>query len=573
MPNYLIIKNKNGQATHIETSLTGSALLFEQKLNKGTAFTKEERIELNLLGKLPEQIETLDEQVRRCYQQYNEKVTALAKFIYLTGLQDSNEVLFYRLIESHLEEMLPIIYTPTVGLAVQSYSLEYRRVRGVFVAYPNRHRMREIIRNRFNQNVDLVLATDGEGVLGIGDQGIGGMFIAIAKLVVYTLCGGIPPNRVLPIQLDVGTDNPVLLADPFYLGWRHPRVRGSDYDDFIHEFVTVVKEELPGAYLHWEDFGRENATRILKAHRKELATFNDDMQGTGATVLACVLAAAQASGYELSEHRIVMMGAGTAGMGITNQIFDAICRTGVSPKEAYKQFWLIDRPGLLLSDTQGLTQEQKPFARSAEERESWNALAGRDVLTLLDVVKAVKPTILIGCSAVAGAFSEVVIKAMAEQVKHPIIMPLSNPTSRAEAKPEDIIEWTDGKALVATGSPFDPVIYKGKTIRIAQSNNAFIFPGLGLGVIASKANQVSDQMIRVAADVLSDCSPTRSDPSEPLLPSFENIHAVSKKIALAVATQARQEGFAQVDDKTDLKACIDRYFWKPQYLPIQKMKG
>lgn len=570
MPKYLIKKDKNGKTTHVETALSGSALLFEQKLNKGTAFTQEERLALDLLGKLPERIETLDEQVERCYQQYNEKVTALAKFIYLTGLHDSNEVLFYRLIKDHLEEMLPIIYTPTVGLAVQSYSLEYRRVRGVFLSYPNREHMREIIHNRFNQNIDLVLVTDGEGVLGIGDQGIGGMFIAIAKLVVYTLCGGIAPNRVLPIQLDVGTDSKQLLDDPLYLGWRHPRVRGKEYDDFIQKFVEVIKEELPGAYLHWEDFGRENATRILKAHRKELATFNDDMQGTGATVLACVLAAAKASGCDLSQHRIVMMGAGTAGMGITNQIFDAICDMGVSPEEAYKQFWLMDRPGLLLADTEGLTDEQKPFARPTAEHAQWDQVAGDDGLSLLEVVETVKPTILIGCSAVVGAFNEQVVKAMAKNVERPIILPLSNPTSRAEAKAEDLIKWTDAKALIATGSPFDPVTYKGREIRIAQSNNAFVFPGLGLGIIASKANRVSDKMIRVAADALSECSPVHEDPQEPILPSLSDIEEVSRKIALAVAEQARAEGYAQVGKEVDLKECVDHYFWTPSYLPIRK---
>lgn len=572
MPKYLIKKDKNGKTTHVESAITGSALLFEQKLNKGTAFTPEEREELDLLGKLPERVETLEEQVGRCYQQYNEKVTALAKFIYLTGLHDSNEVLFYRVLKEHLEEMLPIIYTPTVGLAVQSYSLEYRRVRGVFVSYPNRDKMREIISNRFNQNIDLVLVTDGEGVLGIGDQGIGGMFIAIAKLVVYTLCGGVPPNRVLPIQLDVGTDNQKLLDDPLYLGWRHPRVRGKDYDDFINEFVTVIKEELPDAYLHWEDFGRENATRILKTHRDQLATFNDDMQGTGATVLACVLAAAKASGYELSQHRIVVMGAGTAGMGITNQIFDAICDAGVSKEDAYKQFWLVDRPGLLFADSEGLTDEQKPFALPASERAEWHAVATDGELSLLDIVNKAKPTILIGCSAVAGAFNEQVVRSMAKHVERPIILPLSNPTSRSEATPEDIINWTDAKALIATGSPFDPVEYQGKTIRIAQSNNAFVFPGLGLGVIASKANRVSDKMIRVAADTLSDCSPVHDDPQAPVLPSLSDIEAVSRKIALAVAEQARLEGHAQVPADADLKELVDHYFWTPNYLPIKKMK-
>lgn len=572
MPKYWIKRDKDGKAECVETTLSGSALMFEQKLNKGTAFTPEERVEFGLLGKLPERIETLEEQVERSYRQYNEKVTALAKFIYLTGLHDSNEVLFYRLIKDHLEEMLPIIYTPTVGLAVQSYSLEYRRVRGVFVSYPNRESMRDIIKNRFNNDIDLVLVTDGEGVLGIGDQGIGGMFIAIAKLVVYTLCGGIPPNKVLPIQLDVGTDSKQLLDDPLYLGWRHPRIRGKEYDDFINEFVTVIKEELPGAYLHWEDFGRENATRNLKKHRTELASFNDDMQGTGATVLALVLAAAKASGCDLSEHRIVMLGAGTAGMGITNQIFDAICDEGVSPEEAHKQFWLLDRPGLLFADTDGLTQEQKPFARPAEEHKQWDGAVTDDQLSLLDVVKAVKPTILIGCSAQTGAFTEQVVKAMAANADRPIILPLSNPTSRSEAKAEDLIKWTDAKALIAMGSPFDPVTYNGRKMRIAQSNNAFVFPGLGLGIIASKANQVSDRMIRVAADALSECSPVHKDPLEPLLPSFADIEEVSRKIALAVAEQARKEGFAQVSEDANLQELVDHYFWKPRYLPIKKPK-
>ncbi len=570
MAKYRIRRDKNGLVSHVETSLTGSSLLFEQKLNKGTAFSEEERMNFALLGKLPERVETIEQQVARSYQQYNEKVTALAKFIYLTGLHDSNEVLFYRLVKDHLEEMLPIVYTPTVGLAVQSYSLEYRRVRGVFLSYPNRGCMREIIRNRFNEEIDLVLVTDGEGVLGIGDQGIGGMFIAISKLVVYTLCGGIPPNRVLPIQLDLGTNNKQLLEDPFYLGWRHVRIVGKEYDDFIQEFVRAIKEELPGAYLHWEDLGRENATRILKTYRKELATFNDDMQGTGATVLACVLAASKVGGDPLAQHRIVILGAGTAGMGIANQIFDAICDTGVLPQDAYKQFWLMDRSGLLFLDTEGLTEEQKPFARSVEEKVQWAQVASEDGIFLLEVVEAIKPTILIGCSAVSGAFSEQVIKTMAKHVKRPIILPLSNPTSRAEATAEDVIKWTNAQALIATGSPFDPVMYEGRKIYIAQSNNAFIFPGLGLGIIASKAKRVSDRMIRAAADALSECSPLHKDSHAPILPSLADIEQVSRKIAWAVAKQARADGFAQVGDDVDLKECVDHYFWNPRYLPIKK---
>ena len=571
MPKYLIKRGKDGSVTHMETDLSGSALLFEQKINKGTAFTQKERVDFNLLGKLPERVETLDEQVARCYAQYGEKVTALAKFIYLAGLHDSNEVLFYRLVGDHLEEMLPIVYTPTIGLAVQSYSLEYRRVRGVFISYPNRGSIREILRNRFNQQVDLLLVTDGEGVLGIGDQGIGGMYISIGKLVVYTLCAGIPPNRVLPIQLDVGTDNQQLLDDPYYLGWRHPRIRGKEYDDFIAEFVAAVKEEFPGSYLHWEDFGRENAARNLKKYRDQLPSFNDDMQGTGATALACVLAAAKASGHSLSDHRIVMMGAGTAGMGIANQISDAIIASGVSPEEARRQFWLMDRPGLLFDDSEGLTSEQEPFTRPASERDSWKALEKQDKLGLLDVVRAVKPTILVGCSAVTGAFTEQVIRTMAKHTERPIILPLSNPTSRCEAKASDLVHWTDGKGLLAAGSPFAPVEYEGREIRISQCNNAFLFPGLGLGVIVSKATRVSDQMLRVAADTLSQCSPASTDPEAAILPTFDDIGSVSRKIALAVAQQAQAEGIAPAVSESELTDKIEAYYWRPSYLDLQKM--
>lgn len=552
----------------IETSLRGNEILDSSILNKGTAFTLEERESLGLAGRIPECVETLEEQVVRCYKQYHEKPSDLGKNIYLNALLDSNEVLFYRLVKDHLKEMLPVVYTPTVGLAVQQFSNEFRRGRGLFISRKHKGKIRSLLQNRQHPNVDLILVTDGEGVLGIGDQGLGGIDIAVAKLMVYTLCAGIPPARVLPVFLDVGTNNEKLLNDPMYLGMRQPRLSGDEYDEFVEEFVEAVKTEFPGSYLHWEDFGRDNARRFLERYRPELATFNDDMQGTGATVLACVLAAVKAKGETIADQRIIIFGAGTAGVGIADQLVAAMCDLGLSQEEAYQRFWLFDRPGLLTDKTEGVADFQVPYLCPYDDVSTWDTTHEGEV-TLYDTVKQVKPTILIGCSGVTGAFHEHVVTAMSDGVERPIILPLSNPTSLSEATPTDLLQWSKGKALIATGSPFDPVTYGDREYTIAQSNNAFVFPGLGLGVIVAKVSEVSDALIRVAADALSDCSPVRSDINAPLLPSLDDIEEVSYQIGLAVAKKAIELGLSD-KDANSIEDEMKDYFWRPQYLPMRR---
>lgn len=553
----------------LETSLTGKPLLTTPQVNKGTAFTAEEREAFGLTGKLPAMIETLETQVKRAYHQYTSYSTALQKNNYLHDLHDHNETLFYRLVNDYLPEMLPIIYTPTVGQAVKEFSHEFRQTRGIYLAYPDRHRIREILNNRSNPEIDLIVVTDGEGVLGIGDQGIGGMAIPIAKLMVYTLCGAIDPARTLAIQLDVGTNNQDLLNDPLYLGWRKPRLTGKEYDDFIELFVSTIHHEFPNIFLHWEDFGRENARRNLERFQNTLCTFNDDIQGTGAVTLAALLAAINATGIPLTQHKIVVFGAGTAGTGIADQICAAMVRQGLSLAEAQQHFWLIDRQGLLLDTFTDLTSSQRPYARPAAECASWPRLQA-EVISLVDTVKMVRPTILIGCSARSGAFTRELIQEMAYYVEHPIILPLSNPNEYCEAEPVDIMSWTHGKALIATGSPFGHVTVNGKDTRIAQCNNALIFPGIGLGVLAVKAQRLTEDMIWVACKTLSEHAPVRQDPSLPLLPSIEEALDISYKIALAVARQAQQEKVALLTD-SNIESLIANISWEPKYVPYHKI--
>ncbi|MDR3478023.1 MAG: NAD-dependent malic enzyme [Gammaproteobacteria bacterium] len=564
-----ITRNNNGDISGIETSLVGNDLLSTPKLNKGCAFSREEREELKLVGLLPHQIETLEQQVARMHAQYHEHRSNMGKNIYLNVLHDYNETLFYKLVSEHLEEMLPIIYTPTIGEAVERFSMEHRKTRGQYISYPDRDQIEAILENRLPDQVDLIVVTDGEAILGIGDQGIGGINISSAKLMVYTLCAGINPHRVLPIQLDVGTNNKNLLADPMYLGWRHERISGKEYDDFIERFVSAVRKKFPHIFLHWEDIGRDNARQILDRYRDEICTFNDDMQGTGVVTLACILAGVNASGTPLTDQRVIIFGAGTAGVGIADQICDAMQRFGLSKEEAHARFWLLDKEGLLTDQSQ-LMPFQQPYAKSHQDIASWK-LRDKKHIGLFDVVSHVKPTILIGCSTVAGAFSEEIIKIMAAHVKHPIIMPLSNPTEKAEAKPEDLLNWTQGNALIATGSPFHDVIFQGQQIRIAQSNNAFAFPGIGLGTIAMQAKHVSDDMLWVATETLSRCSPINTNKSAPLLPKLADAKAVSYQVALAVAEQARKEGLAQIDDKISIEQAIKRVIWEPRYYPYRKI--
>ncbi len=564
------ILKPNGNVDYIECPLIGYALLNNPKLNKGAAFTQQEREQFGLLGTLPEHIETLQEQCDRLYQQYQEKNTDLQKNIFLNSLHDVNETLFYQLVSQHLKEMLPIIYTPTVGDAVERFSLELRRPRGVYISYNNRNHIEQLLQNRANAEIDLIVVTDGEGVLGIGDQGIGGMDISIAKLMVYTLCAGINPHRVLAIQLDVGTNNDRLLNDPMYLGWRHQRISGQQYDDFIGQFVDAVRKVMPGVYLHWEDFGRDNARKNLNRYRQQMCTFNDDMQGTGIVTLANVISATEATGQKLSDHRIVVLGAGTAGVGIADQLFDAMCHSGLSEQAARQRFWLLDRNGLLLDNQGNLPDFQQPYIRKLDEISDWS-VSEPGQANLAEVVTHVHPTIIIGCSTLKGAFTESIVKEMASHVDHPIIMPLSNPTSHSEADPKDLIEWTKGRALVAAGSPFPPVEYQGKTIRISQGNNAFVFPGLGLGVIVSQATRMTDKMIFSAAQALSKHSPSRQDKNAPLLPDFDDIQQISHDVALAVAKQAIAEGVAGIDANTDLEILLKGAMWQAEYYPYRKL--
>lgn len=566
---FKIIKDKSTHSEWLETALNGKPLLTTPQLNKGTAFTCEERLAFGLTGKLPVRVETLDDQVARAYRQYQSYRNELNKNIYLNGVHDSNQILFYKLVSQHMGEMIPIIYTPIVGTAVKQFSQEYRHPRGLYISYPERQYMDEILDNRSNPEIDLIVVTDGEGVLGIGDQGIGGMDIPIAKLMVYSLCGGINPTRTLPIQLDVGTNNPLLLNDPMYLGWRHERLSGAMYDDFIDQFVSTIRKKFPSVFLHWEDFGRDNARRNLERYQGQICTFNDDMQGTGVVTLAALLAAVKANGSTLHEQRIVIFGAGTAGTGIADQIAQAMQRDGMSLEQAQAQFWLIDRQGLLTKDMPQLNKYQQVYARDPQEVQGWQS--ADNTIPLLNVIEAVKPTILVGCSAVSGAFNQQVITTMAKYTKRPIVLPLSNPTERCEIRPEDLFAWTKGNALMATGSPFDDIQYNGRSLRIAQCNNALVFPGIGLGLTAIRATRLSDDALWAACKALSDFAPIQHDPHAPLLPSLDDARQVATQIAIAVAQQAMNEGVAQVIPVDGVEDLINYSLWEPRYLPYKKM--
>lgn len=567
------IRDEFGNISHIETDLSGTEILADPGLNKDSAFTEQERLDFKIEARLPFAKETLQEQVKRCYKQYLEKNSPLQKNIYLHRLCRLNQTLFYRLATDYLEEMLPIVYTPTIGESVERYSYETRRPLGLFLSYPERDKISEMLEQRLTDEVDIIVVTDGEGVLGIGDQGVGGVDIAVGKLMVYTLCAGINPNRVLPIVLDVGTNNHSLLNDPYYMGWRHSRVTGEAYDKFIEQFVEQIRTKLPTTYLHWEDFGRDNARRILEKYRSQFATFNDDMQGTGMVATANVLAASQVMAKDVKEHTVVMYGAGTAGVGIVDQICQAMVQAGADPEQARKQFYLIDRAGLLVDDMPDLVDFQLPYVRSRTELADWQIEDPNKGISLEEVVINVKPSIIIGCSTVFGAFNETIVKTMAQAHQHPIIMPLSNPNSHCEADPNDLMKWTEGRAMIACGSPYPPVEYQGKTYRIAQGNNAFVYPGLGLGVIASKAKRVTDAMLNAACLALSECSPIRKDKTAPLLPSFSDVHQVSLHVAKAVVKQAIKEGVAGISADSDIDTLLKINSWQPEYYPIKRSKS
>lgn len=564
----ITIKKDDKNNAYLETALAGKALLAIAQLNKGTAFTQQERLDFDLIGKLPAQVETLEEQVHRAYNQFLSYTAPINRNIFLNQILNNNHVLFYKLVSDHLQEVLPTIYTPIVANAVQQFHLKFLQPRGIYITYNDLPYIEKILNNRSNPDVKLIVATDGEGVLGIGDQGIGAMMIPIAKLMVYTAIGKISPLTTLPIMLDLGTNNQELLQSPFYLGARHERISGKKYDEFMDVVVNAIKKNFPKAFLHWEDFGKDNADRNLKKYRNNICSFNDDIQGTGVVAVAAILAAIRRTKQPLEEQRIVIFGAGTAGMGIVHQIYKTLRRLGLSETEARRRFWLLDRRGLITEHLTISLDSHQAYVRTQADIESWN-IQDPTKISLMDVIRHVKPTILIGTSAVAGAFTEEMIKEMASHVEHPIIFPLSNPTERSEATPTHLLQWTQGKALIATGSPFEPVDYRNETIIISQCNNFLAFPGIGLGVLAVEATKVSNNMLWAASEVLSEY--TRFQPHT-LLPNIHQAIDASRQVAIAVAKAAVREGLTKITQETEVEGLIDAIRWEPHYLPYRRTK-
>lgn len=547
----------------------GPALLETPLLNKGGAFSKDERIAFNLDGLLPHNIETIEEQASRAYKQYTSFQNDLDKHIYLRNIQDTNETLFYRLVHNHLSTMMPIIYTPTVGQACEEFSNIYRRARGLFISYPDRDRIDDILQNATKRNVKVIVVTDGERILGLGDQGIGGMGIPIGKLSLYTACGGISPAYTLPVVLDAGTNNPQLLKDPMYMGWRNPRVTGEEYEEFVDAFIQAVKRRWPNVLLQFEDFAQKNAMPVLNRYKDELCCFNDDIQGTAAVTLGSLIAACQASGSKLSEKKVAFLGSGSAGCGIAEQIVAQMKAEGLSDEKARQRVFMVDRFGLITDNMPNLVDFQRPLAQSLEHISDWQT-AGENI-SLLEVMQNGKPDILIGVSGQPGLFTKEVIQTMHAHCERPIVFPLSNPTSRVEATPEDIINWTDGQALVATGSPFAPVEYKGKLFEIVQCNNSYIFPGIGLGVLACGAKRVTDAMLMSASRALASCSPMATNGDGALLPPLEDIQDVSRQIAKMVAKTAQLQGQALQISDAALDEAIEANFWQPEYRKYRRV--
>ncbi len=542
----------------------GRALLGNALLNRGTAFTHAERTRYGLHGLLPEAVETMETQLGRIRRKFDYEPEPLQQHIFLRALQDSNETLFDRFAADNIAEVLPIVYTPTVGEACREFSHIYRRPHGMFVSYPERDRMEEMFDNAATNDVEVVVVTDGERILGLGDQGVGGMGIPIGKLSLYTICGGIDPAATLPVMLDVGTDNPELLDDPLYMGWRHPRIRGTEYDDFVDQFVETLRARFPGVLLQWEDFAQGHAAPLLARYRDRICSFNDDIQGTAAVTLAALLAAVDATGGRLSEQTVCIVGAGSAGTGIAEQVIRAMVAEGLPEGEARSRFHLVDRYGLIHDRMDNLIDIQRPLAQPWERVGEWSGVEDGEV-SLVDTIRGARPGVLIGVSGQGGIFTEEVITAMGEVAPHPIVFPLSNPTSRAEATPADVLAWTSGRAVVATGSPFAPVEIGGRRHVITQSNNVYVFPGLGAGVLAAGAPRVSDGMLIAAARRLADLAP--EDHSEGLLPPIDEVREVSREVARAVARQAREEGLTDLSSE-ELDASIDRRWWEPRYRDI-----
>jgi malate dehydrogenase (oxaloacetate-decarboxylating) len=552
------------------TTLRGRQVLADPRINKGTAFSDAERATLGLVGLMPAGHLTLEQQAGRIYAQFLRQSSDLARNVLLNELHDRNEVLYYRVLADHLSEMLPVIYTPTVGQAIEHYSHEYRRPRGVYLSVDEPELIEQSLRafGKQEDDVDLIVATDAGAILGIGDWGVGGMSIAVGKLAVYTAAAGINPSRSVPVMLDVGTDRQTLLDDPMYIGNRHPRVPADEYDAFLAEFVAAVRKVFPKALLHWEDMGTANARRLLTQYRDELPSFNDDIQGTGAVNLAAVLAAVKATGIALADHRIVIFGAGSAGTGIADQLTAALTAAGLSAEQARARFWAVDRHGLVVTGDDWLSADQRRYGREAAEVADWQHDPVLGGIPLAEVVRRVHPTVLIGTSARGGAFTETIVKDMAAHTDRPVIMPMSNPTELAEARPADLIEWTGGRALVATGSPFPPVDYAGTRYVIGQANNALVFPGLGLGTVAARASKITDGMLSAAAHAVAGLVDAGA-PGVPLLPEVAALQDTSLAVAVAVAQAAAADGVAGRALADDLPAQVRALMWQPVYRPVR----
>jgi len=547
----------------------GPSLLETPLLNKGSAFDEEERTNFNLMGLLPPRYETIDEQVERAYMQYSKFHTDLNKHIYLRAIHDNNETLFFKLVQANLAEMMPIIYTPTVGDACEQFSDIYRSSRGLFISYEDRHHMDDILRNATKNKIKVIVVTDGERILGLGDQGIGGMGIPIGKLSLYTACGGISPAYTLPVMLDVGTNNEKLLNDPMYMGRRHKRINQEEYNEFVDLFIQAVKRRWPHVLLQFEDFAQPNATPLLTKYRDEICCFNDDIQGTASVTVGTLLAACRIKGRQLeketplSQQKVVFVGSGSAGCGIAEQIIAQMISEGISEPQARSQIYMVDRFGLLTDGMADLRDFQQKLVQSPNDIAAWQVSG--EYATLLEVMENAKPDILIGVSGVPGLFTEQVIKTMKSHCPVPIIFPLSNPIKQVEATPEQVINWTKGEVIVATGSPFKPVEYQGKTFPIVQCNNSYIFPGLGLGIVSANINRVTDEMLMVASETLAEASPLANTGKGELLPPLTEIASLSKKIAFAVAKVAFEQNLALYIDDESLLAKIERNFWKPEY--------
>jgi malate dehydrogenase (oxaloacetate-decarboxylating) len=564
-----IKRDETGQK-YIEVDVSGYDLINNPVLNKGRSFTAEERIAFRLRGIVPPAYLPPSEIVDKNYQIVVNSPSDLERHIYLRNLQDRNETLFYALLDKYTEQIMPLVYTPTVGLACQKFGQIYRRARGVFISYPNRDCIDEILDHIHFDDTEVIVVSDGERILGLGDQGAGGMGIPIGKLSLYTGCAGIAPNKTLPIILDVGTDNQELLDDPLYLGWRHKRVRGQEYDDFVDKFVQAIKRRFPDVLLQWEDFAQNNALKLLNRYKDQLCTFNDDIQGTASIVVGALLSAINASGVPLEQQKITVVGAGSAGVGISNLIVDAMVDAGLSREAAYANIFLVDRFGLITDKVSSL-DFQKPFVKQLKNYPNWQ-FADNSNISLLETVQNVKATMLIGVCAQGGIFTRDVVDALSHNCPRPIVFPLSNPTEKAEANPHDVLDWTDGKAIVGTGTAF-PLYDTGSGLRrIDQVNNSYIFPGIGLGIRAVNARRITDRMFLIAAKALAEISPSKNDPQANLLPPLKEVRAVSRHIAQAVAKEAvtaKLTSYESLDEKT-INYLIDEYMWAPVYLPYRK---